>query len=89
MITPESEAMVSLPNETDVTCWLAAHEELVRHWEEAHGTLRHPEPQPRGQGKLINAPCAACLPLLRQEALLFARVERLGADGVSLALEGM
>jgi hypothetical protein len=68
--------VLDLPNETDVTCWLAAHEELVRHWEDAHATQ-------------IGAPCQACLPLLRQEALLFARVERLGADGVSLALEGL
>jgi hypothetical protein len=68
--------VLDLPNETDVTCWLAAHEELVRHWEDAHGTK-------------IGAPCASCLPLLREEALRFARVERLGADGVSLALAGM
>jgi hypothetical protein len=76
MITLESEVLADLPNETDVTCWLAAHEELVRHWEDEHGTK-------------TGYPCAACLPLLRQEALLFARVERLGADGVSLALEGL
>jgi hypothetical protein len=76
MIDFKADAMADLPDETDVTRWLAAHEELVRHWEDAHATK-------------IGYPCAACLPLLRQEALLFARVERLGADGVSLALEGL
>jgi hypothetical protein len=76
MITLESEALVDLPDEADVACWLAAHEELVRHWEDAHATK-------------IGYPCAACLPLLREEALLFARVERAEVDGVSLALEGL
>jgi hypothetical protein len=76
MIDFKADALVDLPNETDVTCWLAAHEELVRHWENAHPAR-------------IGRPCSACMPLIRQEALLFARVERLGADGVTLALEGL
>jgi hypothetical protein len=56
--------------------WLAAHGEMARHWEEAH---------PTG----ANAPCRACMPLLREEALRFARVERMAADGLVTALEGL
>lgn len=55
-------------DDSAVTRWLAAHAEMVRHWETMHS-----------QAVEVPGPC--CLPLLREEALLFARVERMGGQG--------
>jgi hypothetical protein len=55
-------------DEAAITRWLAAHAEWVDHWEQAH-----PDD--------VAAPCAACAPLEREEALRFSRVERMGGTG--------
>jgi hypothetical protein len=55
-------------DEAAISRWLAAHADWVEHWEQAH-----PED--------VAAPCAACTPLEREEALLFARVVRMGEAG--------
>jgi 3-phenylpropionate/cinnamic acid dioxygenase small subunit len=52
-------------DDSDMARWLAAHADLIEHWESAH-----PDD--------VAAPCAACKPLEREEALLFARVLRMG-----------
>jgi hypothetical protein len=54
-------------DDSAVTRWLAAHHEMVEHWEAMHR-----------QAVEVPGPC--CMKLLAEEARLFTRVERMG-DG--------
>jgi hypothetical protein len=67
-------APCNVVNETAMTCWLAAHAEMVDHWETVHPN-----------DVVIPWPC--CLPLVREEALRFARVEQMYPYELSTALE--
>jgi hypothetical protein len=55
-------------DDNDMGRWLAAHAEVVEHWEAMHTNA-------------VEVPGPCCLPLLQEEALLFARVERMGGSG--------